>query len=128
MNDNSEQIAATLKRSLCESFAVRADGADRWVIRSPFLFSDGDVVPATLVLGAGGQFCLTDEGMAASHLFFDDFAYTDARFNRIEMLADAHGAVIGPDRDVVMVLDGVPSAFDIADFLALMSQIQGVAG
>jgi hypothetical protein len=122
----SEDPGARLKADLCTSFVVRPDGDDRWAIRTPMLYGDGDALPIFVERTAGG-WVLTDDGLTVSHLFFDDFRYTDARFGRIEMLVDAHEAELGPGHVIRIPLDSFPDAFDVGDYLQLLAQVQGVA-
>jgi hypothetical protein len=85
----SSDFAAELKLALCESFDVRQDSPDHWTIRSPFIFEDGDNLPS-FVTHVDGSWRLTDQGMTVSHLFFDEFQFTEARFNRISQLVLSH--------------------------------------
>lgn len=122
----SEEFPTSLQRALCESFAVRVDGDDRWAIRSPMIFDDGDALPVFAVRD-GAKWYLTDDGMSVSHLFFDEFQFTEARFGRIAQLVSRHSAELGDAHQIRMVLDGPPSPVDIGDFLQLVAQVQGVA-
>jgi len=122
----ADDLAARLKADLCASFVVRPDGQDRWAVRTPMLFGDGDALPLFVERSATG-WVLTDDGLTVSHLFFDEFRHTPARFARIEMVVQAHGADLGPGHVIRMPLDDMPAAYDVGDFLQMLAQVQGVA-
>jgi len=116
-----------LMKQLCDSFVVREDGPDLWTISSPLLFDDGDALPIFAQRGKNGQWSLTDQGMAVSHLFFDEFEFTEARFGRVAQLVAAHSAVLGETHEICMPLSGHPNAFAVGTFMQLLAQVQGVA-
>lgn len=127
MNGDSADFGARLGRSLCESFHVREDGEGRWAIRSPLLLDDGDALPVFVVRASTGEWHLTDDGMALSHLFFDEFNYTEPRFARLARLVEGHGYELTAE-NVINTSDGPePDAFDVGDFLQLLAQVRGVA-
>jgi len=116
-----------LTKDLRDSFVVQEDGPDFWVISSPLLFDDGDELPIFARRDGGGKWSLTDQGMAVSHLFFDEFEYTEARFSRISQLVAAHSAELGEMHEITMPLSGRPTAFAVGTFMQLVAQVQGVA-
>ncbi len=119
-------FSSELKLALCESFAVRQDSPGHWPIRSPLVFEDGDNLPSFVSL-VDGSWCLTDHGMTVSHLFFDEFQFTEARFNRISQLVLSHSAKFAEHHEIVLPLDAPPTAYDVGLFLQLVAQVQGVA-
>ena len=121
------ELSSQLKAALCDSFGVRDEGDGRWAVRTPFTFDDGDTLPLFIELFVDGTWRITDDGIAASHLFFDEFQFTEARLSRIEMLVEASGAEIDANRALSLRLGGPPTAFDIGDFVQLLAQVQGVA-
>lgn len=123
---NSDELADALHDDLCRSFRVRADGPDEIVVSSPFLFDDGDVLPVFLQRSDAG-WSLSDRGMAVSHLFFDEFQFTEARFARIAQLVGVHAARLSDSHEITLALETTPTAFDVATFLQLVAQVQGVA-
>lgn len=123
---NAHDLAEVLQAELCTTFRVRASEGEEIAISSPFLFDDGDVLPVFLRRSEGG-WILTDHGMAVSHLFFDEFQFTEARFARVAQLVGVHAARLSDTHEITMAVDGQPTAFDVATFLQLVAQVQGVA-
>ena len=115
-----------LKESLCDSWMIREDSPGRWTVSSPFLFDDGDSFPV-FVHQDEGRWQIRDYGMACSHLFFDDFHATEARMGRIVQLVEGAGGTFDSKNEISISLNGPPGAYHVADFLKLLSQVQGVA-
>ncbi|MXZ86931.1 MAG: DUF1828 domain-containing protein [Acidimicrobiia bacterium] len=115
-----------LTNELRESFLIRTEGDNGVAITSPLLFDDGDVLPV-FAQCEDGRWSLTDHGIAISHLFFDEFAYTEARFKRIMQLVDYHSAELSPTNEITLQLHDFPRAYDVGTFLQLVAQVQGVA-
>jgi hypothetical protein len=122
---NADEYSEALAQELCQSFAVRPVGDQKWAVGTPLLYDDGDSLPVFVEHSTSWR--LTDEGMAVSHLYFDDFEYTEPRLRRIQLLAEAHGVGMSKDHELVLELDGPPSAYDIGTFLQLVAQVRGVA-
>jgi hypothetical protein len=112
---------------LCAAFDVQPREANRWVVRTPLLHQDGDALPV-VVERHGDEWQLTDDGMTVSHFFFEDdsFEHTDARTKRVSLLVSAAGGSISDHHRIVLPLDGPPSAYDIGDFLQLVSQVGAI--
>jgi hypothetical protein len=115
-----------LKKLICDAWSIREDAEGTWTITSPFLFDDGDAFPVFLNKIDGG-WVLRDHGMACSHLFFDDFTPTEARLGRIAQLAQSASSKVDANFEITTRLGESPDAFQIADFLKLLAQVQGVA-
>ena len=122
----TDQALPDLILSLGKAFSIHQDGESNWVVHSPFLYEDGDSLPI-FVSNEGGRWYLTDRGMTISHLYFDEFEYSEARYRSIRQVVDYHYAEIADDHKITMPLDSMPTLFDLGDFLQLVSQIQVVA-
>ena len=122
----SDREISDLNSSLHEAFEITQDGESNWIVRSPFLYEDGDNLPI-FISYEDGRWYLTDRGMAISHLYFDEFEYSEARYRSIRQVVDYHYAEIADDHEITMPLDGMPTRFDVGDFIQLVAQIQVVA-
>jgi hypothetical protein len=117
-----------LKSQWCSALDFTPAGQDRWAISTPFFYADGDGFPVFLRHGRD-RWHLTDDGVAFSHLFFDDVEVTDARLRTMTRLAERSGVAVVDDASgvrLVLDLDADPSAYDLADFLQVIAQLQGV--
>lgn len=115
-------------RQLCTSFQLHQVDERRWSIGSPFLYEDGDGLPVFLEERSEGGWTVTDQGMAFSHLFFDDFEYTDARLRTLQRVVDGWGYDIDRDTHRISVdLSDDPSAYQIADFIQVLCEVRGAA-
>lgn len=119
-------LGRILKTALCDAWTVREDSPGEWAISTPFIFDDGDSFPVFVRLDSE-RWTLRDYGMTCSHLFFDDFNATEARMNRIVQLVQKSDGRLDSKNEITVVLDGPPNAYNVADFLKLLSQVQGVA-
>ena len=118
---------AHLAGDWCQHFDLHRVDEGLWTVVSPFIYSDGDGLPVFIRESEGG-WDLSDLGMAVSHLFFDDYEFTEARFRQIERAVEMTGATIASDdREITFGLDKAPTAFDIADFIQIVAQVQGIA-
>jgi hypothetical protein len=116
----------TLAQALCRSFAVHADGDHRWIVQVPLVHEDGDGLPIFIV-EQGDGWAITDDGMTTSHLFFDDFEATEARVARLARIAEGAGATVDDSKRITLHLEAAPTAYDIGDFIQIISQVQGAA-
>ncbi len=117
---------STLISSMESSFHIQQYQDEMWIVRSPFTYSDGDSLPV-FISRIDGRWALRDCGMTVSHLYFDEFEYSEARYRSIMQVADYHYAEISKEYEIIMPLDAAPTPYDIGDFLQLISQIQVVA-
>jgi Domain of unknown function DUF1828 len=122
----SSELSTQLKKSLCDSWMIREDSPSEWTVSTPFLFEDGDGLPVFVRLQDNG-WSIRDYGMTCSHLFFDDFNATESRMARILQLIEKAGAKLDATNEIAMQLLGPPDAYQIADFLTLLNQVQGIA-
>ncbi len=117
---------STLILSMESSFNIQQYQDEMWIVRSPFTYSDGDSLPV-FISRIDGHWALRDCGMTVSHLYFDEFEYSEARYRSIMQVADYHYAEISKEYEIIMPLDAAPTPYDIGDYLQLISQIQVVA-
>jgi hypothetical protein len=116
-----------LEAKLCEAFAVTPSGDGRWVVQTPLLYDDGDAL-AVFVTRSEDRWLITDEGMTASHLFFDAFEPTEARLERLRAVVTSAGAEMDDQCAIRIAIDGdTVSAYDIGDFLQAIAQVRGAA-
>jgi hypothetical protein len=90
------------------------------------LYDDGDGVPVFIVHD-GTSWTITDDGMTVSHLYFDDFEATEARVSRLRAAAATDGAEVTPEHAVTLRLSDRPTAFDVGDFLQIVSGLRSLA-
>lgn len=115
-----------LARAWCDQFAVHQVAPDRWAVQTPLLYDDGDGLPIFVSHETSG-WQLTDQGMAFSHLYFDDFEYTEARLRALQRAVDGAGCSIDGEHRITLDLAGPPDVFDIGDFLQVVASVRGVA-
>lgn len=122
----SANVLDDLVERWCGSFGLEEVDSGVWSVVSPMLYGDGDGLPV-FITHSGGEWALTDLGMATSHLFFDDFEYTAARLQQLQRAVESTGASIDGDHRITFGLDEAPTVFDIGDFFQVVAQVQGVA-
>ena len=122
---NSKDLSS-LVSELGSAFAIHPHDEATWVVDAPFAYSDGDHLPV-FISRSDIDWYLTDRGMTVSHLYFDDFRYSEARHERISDIVDYHYAELLEDFEIKMPLDAMPTPLDIGYFLQMVSQIQAVA-
>ena len=115
-----------LASELGSAFAIHPHDEATWVVDAPFAYGDGDHLPV-FISRSDFDWHLTDRGMTVSHLYFDDFKYSEARHESIADIVGYHYAELMDDFEIKMPLDGTPSPLDIGYFLQLVSQVQAVA-
>lgn len=115
-----------LIEALCESFTVDRLDDTRWSIGTPLLYNDGDGLPV-IASCVDGQWRLSDNGYATSHLFFDDFDHTPAREDALRRVVERQRMMMDDKFVITCELNGPPDPYDIGDFLQVVAQIQGVA-
>lgn len=123
---SADSVAKVLSAAMCESFGVEQLDDGRWIVHTPLLYADGDALPV-FVTETDGAWSLSDEGMATSHLFFDDFEPTKSRLKRMQALVADGGGTYDDERVVRLDLDAPPSPYDVGDFLQLVAQLRGAA-
>ena len=67
----SQELIERLTDAVSESISFVPDGEDRFVVRTPFTFDDGDVLKVVVARDDGGWY-LTDEGHTFMHLSYED--------------------------------------------------------
>jgi len=67
----SQELLKDFRRKVCESVDLAQEGVDRFIVKTPFTFEDGDVLKVVLAL-EGDCWYLTDEGHTFMHLSYDE--------------------------------------------------------
>ena len=122
----NQKEALRLSTELGSAFAVNSYDDTAWIVDAPFAYGDGDHLPL-FISRSDEEWYLTDLGMTVSHLYFDDFTYSEARHERIVEIVDYHYAELLKNFEIKMPLDSLPTPFDIGHFVQLVSQVQAVA-
>ena len=68
---DSRELLKEFRRKVCDSVDLVQEGLDRFIVRTPFTFEDGDALKVVLVSEGDGWY-LTDEGHTFMHLSYDD--------------------------------------------------------
>ena len=66
-----QTIEEQFKRKVCEEIRLMAEGVNRYVVLTPFMFDDGDHL-SILLRCQDGRWYLTDEGHTFMHLSYDE--------------------------------------------------------
>ena len=68
---DSQELLGDFRRKVCESVDLLPEGLDRFLVRTPFTFEDGDVLKVVVARDHDGWY-LTDEGHTFMHLSYED--------------------------------------------------------
>ncbi|OGF67689.1 MAG: hypothetical protein A2Y62_11230 [Candidatus Fischerbacteria bacterium RBG_13_37_8] len=70
----AETIIQDFRRKVCEGINLSSEGANRYIVFTPFMFDDGDHLAIILKLESNNWF-LTDEGHTFMHISYDDINF-----------------------------------------------------
>jgi len=122
---NESEIEA-LRSEWCAEFMVD-DTVNGLIIRTPFLFPDGDSMTIA-VERRGERWAITDKGATVSRLFFDQVDLTTGRQRWITDIALRNGLELSDTLAISLITESAPpSALDIADFIRVVSHVSAVA-
>jgi len=118
---SADALITEFRKKVCSEVELEAQGLDRYIVHTPFMFDDGDHFTIILKRQGDGWF-LTDDGHTLMHLSYSDVDLeTETRWRVIEDSLSAHG------------IDNVEGEFRLAvpdeEFGdALWSFLQGING
>lgn len=68
---DSQELPHNFRKKVCESVELIPEGPDRYIVKTPFAFEDGDILKVVLAQAGTGWY-LTDEGHTFMHLLHDE--------------------------------------------------------
>ena len=68
---DNQVLLKEFRKKVCESVDLIKEGLDRFLVKTPFTFEDGDVLKVVL-LRDGNEWYLTDEGHTFMHISYDE--------------------------------------------------------
>lgn len=68
---DNQELLKDFRKKVCDSVGLVQEGLDRFIVKTPFTFEDGDVLKVVLVR-EGNDWYLTDEGHTFMHISYDE--------------------------------------------------------
>jgi hypothetical protein len=68
---DSQELLKDFRKKVCESVDLVQEGVDRFIVKTPFTFEDGDALKVVVARDADGWY-LSDEGHTFMHLSYDE--------------------------------------------------------
>jgi hypothetical protein len=68
---DSQELLKDFRKKVCESVDLVQEGLDRFIVKTPFTFEDGDVLKVVVTQDGDGWY-LSDEGHTFMHLSYDE--------------------------------------------------------
>ena len=68
---DNQELLNDFRKKVCDSVDLVQEGLDRFLVKTPFTFEDGDVLKVVLVR-EGNEWYLTDEGHTFMHISYDE--------------------------------------------------------
>lgn len=91
------------RKKVCESIDLYSEGVDRFLVRTPFTFDDGDALKVVLKKSSKG-WCLTDEGHTYMHLSYKDINLdTKGRRQVVDKIIATQG-IIDREGELIMTI------------------------
>ena len=125
MTMNGAALIETFRGKVCNEIDVEAEGVDRYVVYTPFMFDDGDHFVVVLRKEPNG-WILTDEGHTLMHLAYSGLdVFKGNRAKIIEESLAAHGAE-NADGILRLPVPGDSYGDALFSFLQALSQVSTV--
>jgi hypothetical protein len=93
------------RKRVCESIDLYPEGVDRFLVKTPFTFDDGDILKVVLKRSSKG-WCLSDEGHTFMHLSYKDINLdTKGRRQVIDKIISTQGIINREGELLMTILD-----------------------